>query len=217
MSRSSDQPGPIRRIVIVGGGTAGWMAAAAISRFLGGPDRRIVLINPKASAPSVSARGPSRRSSSSITRWESPNRNSFARRKASFKLGIEFVDWTEPGHRYFHQFGHIGRPLNGVSFYQLWLKHRANRSVGPLSAYSMSAVAAAGNRFAHPVLDSRSPLSGMAYAYHFDASLYGAFLRRYAEARGVERVEGRIVAVDRDPGERPGDRGAARGRPRDQG
>ncbi len=199
MSKSPDQPGPIRRIVIVGGGTAGWMAAAALSRFLGGLDTRIVLIE----SESIGTVGVGEGTIPPILEFNHSlgiAEPEFLREtKASFKLGIEFLDWTEPGHRYFHQFGHIGRPLNGTSFYQLWLRHRGNRSVGPLSAYSMSAVAALRNRFAHPVLDARSPLSGMAYAYHFDASLYGAFLRRFAEARGVERVEGKIVAVDRDP------------------
>ena len=195
----TEQAGPIRRIVIVGGGTAGWMTAAAMSRFLGSPERRIVLIE----SETIGTVGVGEGTIPPIVEFNHSlgiSEPEFLREtKASFKLGIEFVDWTEPGHHYFHQFGQIGRPLNGISFYQLWLKHRGNRSVGPLSAYSMSAVAAAQNRFAHPVFDTRSPLSGIGYAYHFDASLYAAFLRRYAEARGAERVEGKIVNVEQDP------------------
>jgi tryptophan halogenase len=83
-------------------------------------------------------------------------------------------------------------------FHQLWLKHRGNPSVGPLAAYSMSAVAAAGHRFGHPAADPADPLSHLAYAFHFDAAAYGQFLRRYAEGHGAERIEGRIVDVEQD-------------------
>jgi len=189
---------PIRRIVVVGGGTAGWMAAAALARFLGGSGKRIVLVESEA----IGTVGVGEGTIPPILEFNLQlgiDEAEFLREtKATYKLGIEFVNWTTGDDRYFHQFGQIGRPLNGMSFHQLWLKHRHDGSVGPLSDYSMSAVAAARHRFSHPASDPGNPLSQLAYAFHFDAAAYGRFLRRYAEARGAERVEGKIIDVEQD-------------------
>jgi len=189
--------GAIRRIVVVGGGTAGWMAAAALSRFLG-PSRRIVLVESEA----IGTVGVGEGTIPPILEFNHQlglDEGEFLREThATYKLGIEFANWTREGERYFHQFGHIGRPLNGVPLYQLWLRNRANPSIGRLADYSMSAVAAAHHRFSHASPDPAEPLSQLAYAFHFDASAYGRFLRRFAEAHGAERVEGRIVGVEQD-------------------
>lgn len=189
---------PIRRIVIVGGGTAGWMTAAALARFVGGSGRRIVLVESDAIGIVGVGEGtiPPVLEFNHQLGLEEPEY--FRATHATYKLGIEFVDWTEAGQRYFHQFGEIGRPLNGLPFHQAWLKYWHNPSVGPLAAYSMSAVAAADNRFAHSSNDPDSPLSQLAYAFHFDAAAYGQYLRGYAEKRGAERIEGKIVAVEQD-------------------
>jgi tryptophan halogenase len=190
--------GPIRRIVIVGGGTAGWMTAAALARFAGGGGRRIVLVESEA----IGTVGVGEGTIPPIVEFNHQlgiDEAEYLRAShATYKLGIEFVDWTEPGQRYFHQFGEIGRPLNGVSFHQAWLKYRNRPSVGPLDAYSMSAVAAASHRFAHSSRDPQSPLSELAYAFHFDASAYGQYLRGFAEKLGAERIEGKIVEVEQD-------------------
>ena len=190
--------GAIKRIVIVGGGTAGWMAAAALSKFLGGSGRRIVLVESEA----IGTVGVGEGTIPPILEFNLQlglDEGEFLREThATYKLGIEFDGWTQPGDRYFHQFGKIGRPLNGLSLHQLWLRHRANPSVGPLAAYSMSAVAAARHRFSHPSPDPADPLSQLAYAFHFDAAAYGQFLRKYAEAHGADRVEGKIVGVELD-------------------
>ena len=191
-------PGTIRRVVIVGGGTAGWMTAAALSRFLGGSGRRIVLIESEA----IGTVGVGEGTIPPILEFNLQlglDEGEFLREThATYKLGIEFVDWTREGERYFHQFGQIGRPLNGVPLYQLWLRNRANPSVGPLADYSMSAVAAAHHRFGHPSPEPADPLSQIAYAFHFDASAYGRFLRKYSETHGAERIEGKIVGVEQD-------------------
>jgi tryptophan halogenase len=192
------EAGAIRRIVVVGGGTAGWMTAAALSRFLGGSGRRIVLIESEA----IGTVGVGEGTIPPILEYNLQlglDESEFLREThAAYKLGIEFVGWTIPGERYFHQFGQIGRPLNGVPLHQLWLAHRSEPSVGPLAAYSMTAAAAARHRFGHPSPDPSDALSQIAYAFHFDATAYGKFLRRYAEARGAERIEGRIVGVEQD-------------------
>jgi tryptophan halogenase len=194
MSKSA----PVRRIVIVGGGTAGWMAAAALARFVGGMGRRIVLVESDA----IGIVGVGEGTIPPILEFNHQlglDEAEYLRAtQATYKLGIEFIDWTEPGQRYFHQFGEIGRPLNGSPFHQAWLKYRNRPSVGPLAAYSMSAVAAASHRFAHSSNNPDSPLSQLAYAFHFDASAYGQYLRAYAEKLGAERIEGRIVEVEQD-------------------
>jgi tryptophan halogenase len=190
--------GPIRRIVVVGGGTAGWMAAAALARFVGGSGKRIVLIESEA----IGTVGVGEGTIPPILEFNQQlglDEAEFLREtKATYKLGIEFAGWTHEDDRYFHQFGHIGRTLNGISFHQLWLKHRRDPAVEPLANYSMSAVAAARHRFEHPTTDPANPLSDLAYAFHFDAAAYGKFLRKYAEGLGAERIEGKIVEVEQD-------------------
>ena len=188
----------LRRIVVVGGGTAGWMTAAALARFLGGSGRRIILVESEA----IGIVGVGEGTIPPILEFNEQlgiDEAQFLRETyATYKLGIEFVDWTAARESYFHQFGQIGRALNGVSLHQLWLKHHNDPAVGPLAGYSMSAVAAANHRFGHPAANPADPLSQLAYAFHFDAAAYGQFLRRYAEAKGAERIEGRIVSVERD-------------------
>jgi len=189
---------PIRRIVVVGGGTAGWMAAAALARFVAPGGKRVVVVESEA----IGTVGVGEGTIPPILEFNLQlgiDEAEFLREThASYKLGIDFVGWTREGDRYFHQFGQIGRPLNGVPFYQLWLKNRGDRSISPLRDYSMSAVAAAQDRFGHPAPDLADPLSQLAYAFHFDAAAYGRFLRKYAEQRGAERIEGRIVEVEQD-------------------
>ena len=189
---------PVRRIVIVGGGTAGWMAATALARFVGGSGRRIVLVESEAIGTVGVGEGTIPPILDFNHQLGVDEAEYLRATHATYKLGIEFVGWTEEGQRYFHQFGEIGRPLNGLSFHQVWLKYRDRHSVGPLAAYSMSAVAAAKHRFAHSARDPEDPLSQIAYAFHFDAAAYGQFLRGYAEKLGAERIEGRIVEVEQD-------------------
>lgn len=188
----------IRRIVIVGGGTAGWMAAAALARFLGASGKRIVVVESDA----IGTVGVGEGTIPPILEFNLQlgiDEADFVRAtSATYKLGIDFVGWLDGSDRYFHQFGQIGRPLNGVPFHQLWLKNRRDPSVGPLAAYAMSGVAARHHRFGHPSDEPTDPLSQIAYAFHFDAAAYGRFLRAYAEHRGAERIEGRIIEVEQD-------------------
>jgi len=115
---------------------------------------------------------------------------------ATYKLGIEFRDWTRIGHRYIHPFGFYGIDMLGVEFHHHWLKGLALGDTTPLDAYSLGAVAALASKFDHPRPDQpNSPLSRIGYAFQFDASLYARYLRRLSEAKGVIRTEGRIVDV----------------------
>ena len=183
----------IRDVVIVGGGTAGWMAAAAFARFLNNGQTRITLIESdeigtigvgEATIPPLIT----------FNRMLGINENEFVSyTQGAFKLGIEFVNWGGIGERYFHPFGYHGHDLEGVHFHQLYLRERKRRVMQDISAWSMSAVAAQLGKFARPAPDARPPASQLLYAFHFDASLYAKFLRTYAEPRGVRRIEGKIV------------------------
>ncbi|MDR7259936.1 tryptophan halogenase [Sphingomonas sp. BE270] len=189
---------PIRNLVIVGGGTAGWMMAAAAGRFLDDGQRRITLIE----SEEIGTVGVGEATIPPILGFNALlgiDEGEFLRAtRGSFKLGIEFVGWRTGNDRYFHPFGTHGRDIQGLNFHQLWLKLRERDGIGPIDAYSAAAVAAAAGRFGGPVSDVRSPLHGLSYAYHFDASLYAAFLRRRAEEDGVARIEGKIGTVERD-------------------
>ena len=113
----------------------------------------------------------------------------------TFKLGIEFVNWGRQGHRYFHPIGAHGRNFDYVPLHQYWLKARAEGETAPIEDWSMAWQIARLNKFSRPSPDQRSVLSTFDYAYHFDAGLYAQYLRRYAEAKGVVRIEGKIADV----------------------
>ncbi len=187
----------IRRVVILGGGTAGWMTAAALSRSFG---RGVAITLLESDAIGTVGVG---EATIPTIHWFNEligiDEADFLRAtKATFKLGIEFVDWTAPGHRYFHPFGQFGAPLPGVAFHHRWLKAQAEGMDVPLSALSLAAQLAARGRFAKPAGDGRSILSTLGYAYHFDAGLYAAYLRQLSEAAGVVRVEGTLQNVERN-------------------
>ena len=187
----------IRSIVILGGGTAGWMTATAIARSLGSAVKITLLESEEIGTVGVGE------ATIPTIHWFNQmiglDEADFLRAtKASFKLGVEFVDWARPGHRYFHPFGEYGARLPGVAFHHRWLKARADGVDLPLSAFSLAGALAAQNRFAKPAGDERSILSTLGYAYHFDASLYARHLRGIAEATGVVRIEGRLQDVERD-------------------
>ena len=188
----------IRSIVIVGGGSAGWMAAATFARLLGTDGPAITLIESdeigtvgvgEATIPQMAT----------FNRMLGINEDRFlAETRGSFKLGIEFVDWGQLGHTYFHPFGSYGVNMGGVSFHAHFLRLHALGEAPSIDDFSLTAMAAKANKFMRPIDAGNSPLSDINYAYHFDAGLYARFLRGFAEARGVVRREGRIVAVDRE-------------------
>jgi tryptophan 7-halogenase len=192
----TDAGPPIRKIVIVGGGTAGWMVAAAASRFLNDGKREITLVE----SDTIGTVGVGEATIPPILNFNAMlgiDENEFVRAtQATFKLGIEFVNWGAQGDRYLHPFGSIGRDLHGVAFHQLWTKFKDRVPLGPIGEYSLTHVAARSAKFAPSSSDPQSPLSQLAYAYHFDAGLYARFLRKYAEDGGVIRQEGQITSVN---------------------
>ncbi|MBU2167860.1 MAG: tryptophan 7-halogenase [Alphaproteobacteria bacterium] len=189
---------PLRRILIVGGGTAGWMAAVALARVAGNGVTEVSLIE----SDQIGTVGVGEATIPPILAFNALvgiDEAEFMRRTgASFKLGIEFVDWGALGDRYVHPFGAIGMDVESVPFAQVWLRAKAEGFGGDLAHYNLSTVAALANRMCLPSPDPRTVLSSLKYAYHFDAGLYARFLRAIAESRGVTRHEGRIADVMRD-------------------
>ncbi len=191
--------GQVNEVVIVGGGTAGWMTAAALSKVLG-PNQRIRLVE----SEEIGTVGVGEATIPMIKLFNQAldiDEQEFMRAtKGSFKLGIEFVDWGRLGDSYIHGFGKIGQDLGVVPFYQHWLKMRQAGRAGPLDDYSINTAAARANKFLPAITDRpNSPMADIGYAYHFDAGLYARYLRGYAEQRGVTRIEGKVAQVQQHP------------------
>ena len=188
----------VRDVVILGGGTAGWMTAAALSRVLNGKVAVTVV-----ESDEIGIVGVGEATIPGIVRFNEMlqlDENEFLREtQGTFKLGIEFRDWTFVGDRYMHGFGRFRQDIQLTTFEQVWQRMNLAGRAAELPAYSITKTAAYAGKFLRPRLDvPDSPLADIAYAFHFDASLYAKYLRRYAEARGARRIEGRVTEVLRD-------------------
>ncbi|EAQ27859.1 tryptophan halogenase, putative [Erythrobacter sp. NAP1] len=186
---------PLKSIVIVGGGSAGWMTAAALSDAVG-KSCSITLIESEA----IGTVGVGEATIPPIRQFNARigiDEATFVKETAgSYKLGIQFVDWSRKGHSYFHPFGQYGAEFDKVPFYHYWMREALDgRIAGPIDEFSMCWAMAKAGKFARPEPDRRKIQSTFDYAYHFDAGLYAAFLRRVSEARGVKRIEGRVTDV----------------------
>lgn len=194
--------GPVRRIVIVGGGTAGWMAALPLARLVTGTDRprpEVTLVE----SPEIGTIGVGEATLPPIRAYNAAlqiDPVEFLRQtRATFKLGIEFCDWGRLGHRFFHGFGDFGPDLGSLGAFSCWLRHRASPDAGSYEDWSVATEMARQHRFAPPVDDARTPLGAYSYAFHFDAGLYAAHLRTLAEQAGVQRLEGTVAEVSLRP------------------
>ena len=192
-----DTQNRIRNLTVVGGGSAGWMAAAALATYLGkGASVRLV------ESEEIGIVGVGEASVPHIKmfngQWLGIDEAEFVKRtQGTIKLGIEFNNWSRIGDSYIHGFGAIGRSLGPLPFHQFWLKLHQQGRAGPIGEYSPQTVMAPQGKFAPGDRNAApgSPLADLAYAYHFDATLYARYLRELAEQRGVRRIEGRIVGV----------------------
>ncbi len=196
---------PIRSIIVVGGGTAGWMTAAALARSLG-PQRPSITLVESDALGTVGVGEATIPPIREMNRLLGIDEDAFVRATAAtFKLGIAFEDWRAIGHRYFHPFGRIGAAIGPLPFHHYWQALAAANpsAAGALTDYSLPAAAATAGVFCRPSDDPRSTLSTISYAFHFDAGRYARLLRQRAEADGVVRHEGRIVAVERGDGGHP--------------
>jgi tryptophan 7-halogenase len=187
-------PSPLN-IVIVGGGTAGWMTAAAMASVIDPARRNIRLIE----SSEIGIVGVGEATLPHIRffnrRIGIDERELMAKTQATFKLGIDFCDWGRVGDRYIHPFGAYGSRMAGVPFHHYWLRQRAAGDPTSIEEYSLPIMASRMNRFELPSEDPADLKSTFGYAFQFDASLYAAYLRSFAEARGVVRTDGKIVDV----------------------
>jgi tryptophan halogenase len=184
----------VRSVVIAGGGTAGWMAAAALVRVLR-PHVTITVVESseigivgvgEATIPAIAG----------FNRMIKIDEDDFLRHtQGTFKLGIEFIDWRRKGEAYMHAFGPVGRDLALIPFHQYWLREQESGTAGSLWDYSFNWLAAKQGRFARVERIPDTPLAGLAWAFHFDASLYGAYLSSVARKMGVRGIDARISAV----------------------
>jgi tryptophan halogenase len=187
---------PVRSIAIIGGGTAGWMSAAAISKAFG---RKIDVILVESEEIGTIGVGEATVPHLSVfNRLIELDEAEFVRGvQGTFKLGIQFNNWGKIGDSYIHGFGVIGRDLGLMPFHQYWLKAHGEGKAKDIGRYSLNTVAAPLGKFMAPPSDAppNSPLAEIAYAYHFDAGLYARILRKRAETQGTRRIEGKVVAV----------------------
>ena len=182
---------PVRRVVIAGGGTAGWMAAAALSKTLGK-----VLDITLVESEEIGTVGVGEATIPTLVTFhrllEIGEQEFMAAVQGTIKLGISFENWLDVGHRYIHSFGTSGKDHWSAGFQHFWLRGRELGIASGYEDYCVELRAGLQDRFAH------LPRGGINYAYHMDASLYARFLRAFSEARGMRRVEGRIVEVQTD-------------------
>src|SRR3954462_1649675 len=191
------EPGKVN-VIIVGGGTAGWMTAAAIAKLL--PTRADVHL---VESEAIGIVGVGEATLPHIRAFNErlgiPEADFMARTRATFKLGIEVQGWGREGDSYIPPFGTFGRGTGEVDFHQYWLRMKQEgRPVAELEEYSFACMAARLNRFDLPSADTSQLASTFGYAYQFDATLFAPYLRALAEGMGVRRTEGRVVGVDRD-------------------
>ncbi|MCO4799583.1 MAG: tryptophan 7-halogenase [Colwelliaceae bacterium] len=186
----------IKNIVIVGGGTAGWMAAAAMSKLLYDNEINIQLVE----SEEIGTVGVGEATIPHIlyfNRLLGIEENDFVKStNATFKLGIEFVDWAKKGDSYIHPFGPYGMDMEGLHFHHMWLRQQQAGNAKPIDEFNLQILAAREGKFqrAQPNLKG-SPLSTISYAFQFDALLYAKRLKDFATSKGVNRIEGKITQV----------------------
>jgi tryptophan 7-halogenase len=185
----------MRKILIVGGGSAGWMTAALFGKlFQGLYDVELIESEQIGTVGVGEATIPAIKKYNELIALD--EKEFMERTQATFKLGIEFVDWVKKGSRYVHGFGVIGQDWEWLKCHHYWLRAHQRGRGGDFSNFSINTKAALANKFMHPRADMEdSPIGHIAFAYHFDASLYARYLRGLAEQHGVRRTEGKIVDV----------------------
>jgi tryptophan halogenase len=187
---------PVRSIAIIGGGTAGWMCAAAVSKSF---ERKIDVV--LVESEEIGTIGVGEATVPHLSVFNAllgiPEAEFVRAVQGTFKLGIQFNDWNKIGDSYIHGFGTMGRDLGLMPFHQYWLKARGLGQAKDIGVYSLNTLAPVADKFMTPPSDAprNSPLAEIAYAYHFDAGRYAQYLRRLAEAQGARRIEGKVVSV----------------------
>ncbi len=187
-----------KKIIIVGGGTAGWMSAAALSNALNPQMFEINLVESKR----IGTVGVGEATIPGIVEFNNSlgiDENDFIKKtNATFKLGIEFIDWTKLGDSYIHPFSFFGQSIKGVNFHDFLTKTEIIQSKEEMGQYSLGYMAARNNKFKIPSKDPRDIESTYFYAYHFDASLYADYLENYSVQKGVSKLEAMVTSVNQN-------------------
>ncbi len=188
----------IQKIVIVGGGTAGWISAAALSKLLP-PSISITLVESDA----IGTVGVGEATIPQIRRLNGMlglNENAFLKAtKGTIKLGIEFSNWGKIGETYLHTFGDVGLNLSSLQFHHYWKRAQQEGKQSSLWDYSLHHKVAYANKFERLERVGNTSMTGLSYAFHFDAGLYARFLRDFAETAGVKRIEGLVDQTQLHP------------------
>jgi len=189
----------IKKIVIVGGGTSGWMTASALARIIKPVGVDVTLVE-AADIPTVGVGEATIPEIGVFNEFIGLDEADFLKKtQATFKLGIEFVNWGRVGDSYIHPFGKYGYDMEGVMFHHFWRRLNEEGLAPNVDEYCLQIAAAKAGKFSHPYADvPQSPLSKIQYAFHFDAGLYAKYMRDYATSHGVERIEGRVVDVEQN-------------------
>ncbi|MDN4501971.1 tryptophan 7-halogenase [Alteromonadaceae bacterium BrNp21-10] len=189
-------PQHLTKIVIVGGGTAGWISASMLAFKLRNQLCQVELIE-SADIGTIGVGEATIPPFITLLRNLGINEQDFiSKTQGSFKLGIEFANWREKGQQFFHPFGDFGPKLDGHDFYQCWLKSQAMGDNTPIMDYCPTAIMAYQHKFMPPFMAAAdSPIQLSNYALHFDASLVAKYLRDYAQGLGVVRHEDTVVEV----------------------
>ncbi len=189
----------VRKIAVLGGGTAGWSAASMLAERFRKHDVQITLVE----SPRIASVGVGEATVPGILgvhrSLNIDEREFIKATNATLKLGIEFRAWNYSGGRFFHPFSQFGAAIDKVDFHQCWNRLNKEKRYTNIEDYSLCASLAKAGRFALPDNGSNNPLAWYGYAYHFDASLYARFLRDYAESRGVIRLSDTVHAVQKNP------------------
>ena len=188
----------IERIVIVGGGTAGWMAAAALSRIRDGRKLDITVVESSV----IGTVGVGEATIPPFVQFNQAlnisERDFMSFVQGTFKLGIQFVNWGQVGESYIHPFGNYGYDIGGINFHQVWHKMRERGDKRPIQLFNLETMAAHHGKFSRTEDYARDDLPPVNYAYHINATAYAAYLRKYSEQRGVVHREGLVKHVSRD-------------------
>lgn len=189
----------IRTLIIAGGGTAGWMSAAALAKLVIPLGIKVTLVE----SEKIGTVGVGEATLPHLRFFNETlgidERELVKATNATIKLGIEFCDWGNIGERYIHPFGEYGREIRGVEFHHYWSKMQRRGKAGRICDFSLPVIMAEQNKFGIPSNNPDQIMSSFSYAYQFDASAYAQYLRRFAQDLGVERIEGKIEAVNLEP------------------
>lgn len=190
---------PVRSYVIVGGGSAGWMTAALLSRLLQKTNTRITLVE----SPDISTIGVGEATIPSFVDFlkilDISLPQFISHTNATFKLGIKFTGWQSEGHSYWHPFGNIGARIDAQPFFQQWLRAAFQQHAAAYTDYSPSAAMAQAHKFFIPDPARPNNLTRMGYALHFDAARAADFFRDYATGYGVDHVVATVDEVRQTP------------------